>query len=168
MIETERLLIKPLTYEQLLQYAKNDQSLEAELQLQKNARSISAELKEALEETLIPAVADKSKNYLFHTLWTAISKAESKMIGDLCILGEPNASGEIEIGYGTYDEFQGRGLMTEMVSGMVSWAKSQSAVKAILASTEKNNTASYRVLQKNGFEQTGETELLLHWRIGIR
>lgn len=65
------------------------------------------ELKEALEQTILPNVADHTKNYLYSTLWTAISKAENKMIGDLCIVGEPNAAGEIEIGYGTYVEFQG-------------------------------------------------------------
>jgi len=164
-IETERLIIRPLTYEQLLKYARNDLSLEAEFQLEKSPRTISAALQEALEETLIPAVADPGKNYLYNTLWTAIAKAENKIIGDLCIIGEPNSSGEIEIGYGTYDEFQGRGLMTEMVSGMVSWAKSQSAVKAILASTEKSNTASIRVLQKNDFHQTAENENMLQWKL---
>jgi ribosomal-protein-alanine N-acetyltransferase len=30
---------------------------------------------------------------------------DNKMVGDLVIVGEPNADGEIEIGYGTYDEF---------------------------------------------------------------
>ena len=73
MIETKRLIIKPLTYEQLLQYARNDQSLETELLLHKSSRSISTALKEALQETIIPAVANKSTNYLYHTLWTAIS-----------------------------------------------------------------------------------------------
>lgn len=165
ILETERLIIRPLTYEQLLKYAQNDQSLEAEFQLQKSSRTISAELKEALEETLIPAVADPGKNYLYHTLWTAISKADNKMIGDLCITGEPNAAGEIEIGYGTYDAFQGQGLMTEMVSGMILWAKSQSIVKAIIANTEKTNAASGRVLQKNGFNQTAENEDMLHWKL---
>ena len=87
------------------------------------------------------------------------------MIGDLCIMGEPNAAGEIEIGYGTYDEFRGQGLMTEMVSGMLSWAKSQSVVKAIIASTEKSNTASIRVLQKNNFQQTAENGDMLQWKM---
>lgn len=167
ILETERLIIRPLTYEQLLKYAQNDHSLEAELGLQKSARTISAELKEALEETLIPAVADPSKNYLYHTLWTAISKVDNKMIGDLCIIGEPNAAGEIEIGYGTYDAFQGQGLMTEMVSGMILWAKSQSLVKAIIAFTEKTNAASYRVLEKNGFKRTAETATTIHWKLEL-
>ncbi|HMC87291.1 MAG TPA: hypothetical protein VKI61_17320 [Chitinophagaceae bacterium] len=61
MVETERLILKPLTYEQLI--------------------------KEAFEQTILPNVADTTKNYLFSTLWTAISKIGNKMIGDLCIVG---------------------------------------------------------------------------------
>lgn len=49
------------------------------------------------------------------------------MIGDLCIVGEPNQEGEIEIGYGVYDEFQGRGFMTEIVAGIAIWAKNSRA-----------------------------------------
>lgn len=68
MIETKRLYIKPLTYEQLLKYILLDNSLEAELNLQKKQRIIHPELKEALENTILPNVVDKTKNYLYSTL----------------------------------------------------------------------------------------------------
>ena len=165
MIETARLILKPLTYDQLVKYTKCDNSLEAELNLNETSRTISPELKEAFEQTILPNVADKTKNYLYSTLWTAISKTENKMIGDLCIVGEPNADGEIEIGYGTYDEFQGKGFMTEIVGGIIVWTKTQPFVKAIIASTDKTNTASFKVLQKNNFIKNGETETLFNWRL---
>jgi len=104
MIETKRLILKPLTHPQLLKYLKLDNSLEMDLNLKTTSRAISAELREALEQTILPNVADTNKNYLFSTLWTVISKEENKMVGDLCFIGEPNTDGEIEIGYGTYDE----------------------------------------------------------------
>jgi [ribosomal protein S5]-alanine N-acetyltransferase len=167
MIETQRLILNPLTYEQLVKYAKCDNSLEAELNLNETSRTISPELKEALENTIIPNVADKTKNYLYSTIWTAISKRENKMIGDLCIVGEPNADGEIEIGYGTYDEFQNKGFMTEIVSGIIAWTKSQPNVKSIIASTDKTNPASSRVLEKNNFVKTGESETLFNWKLKI-
>jgi [ribosomal protein S5]-alanine N-acetyltransferase len=165
MTETERLILRPLTYEQLVKYIKCDNSLEEELGLNAALRTISPELKEAFEQTILPNVADKSKNYLYSTLWTAILKAENRMIGDLLITGEPNAAGEIEIGYGTYDEFQNRGLMTEIVSGIIEWAQMQPIVKSIIASTSKTNTASFKVLEKNNFIKTGETETLFHWKL---
>ncbi len=168
MIETARLILKPLTYDQLVKYIRCDHSLEAELNLNRTSRTISAELKEALEQTILPNVADVSKNYVYNTLWTAISKEENKMIGDLCIVGEPNADGEIEIGYGTYDEFQGKGLMTELVGGIIEWTKTQQSVYAIVASTDKTNMASFKVLKKNNFIKTGENETSFTWKLIIK
>ncbi len=165
MIETERLIIKPLTYPQLEKYILNDNSLEQELNMNKTSRSISPELKEALEQTILPNVAETSKNYLYSTLWTIISKKDNKMVGDLCFVGAPNAEGEVEIGYGTYNAFEGKGFMTEAVGGMILWAKKQPEIHAIIADTEKQNTASFRVLEKNGFVKTGETENLLRWKL---
>jgi RimJ/RimL family protein N-acetyltransferase len=167
MIETKRLILRPLTYEQLVKYAQCDNSLEKELNLKETSRKISQELKEALEQTILPNVADKTKNYLYSTLWTAILKAENKMVGDICIYGEPNPDGFIEIGYGTYDEFQGKGYMTEILCGLIKWAKAQQIVQAILASTDKVNIASSRVLEKNDFIKIGETETLINWKLEI-
>ncbi|HEX4877794.1 MAG TPA: GNAT family N-acetyltransferase [Chitinophagaceae bacterium] len=165
MIETARLILKPLTYTQLVKYLAADGSLEKELQLNTVSRTISPELKEALEQTILPNVADTTKDYLYNTLWSAIAKEKNQIIGDLCIIGEPNAAGEIEIGYGTYDEFQGKGYMTEIVEGIISWAKTQSLVKSIKASTEKTNTASFRVLEKNNFIKVGETHTEFKWKL---
>ena len=168
MIETERLILKPLTYDQLVKYTKCDHSLEEELHLNETSRTISPELKEAFEQTILPNVADPNKDYLYSTLWTAISKDANKMVGDICIVGEPNASGEIEIGYGTYDEFQKKGFMTEAVGGMIEWAKSQSKVFSIVASTDKDNVASYTILKKNNFLKVSESETMFNWKLILK
>ena len=168
MVETKRLILKPLSYQQLVKYISADNSLEIEFNLNKSTRSISPDLKEALEQTILPAVADTTKDYLYSTLWTVILKDANKMVADICIVGEPNANGEIEIGYGTYNEFQKQGLMTEAVGGMINWAKSKPKVNAIVASTEKDNIASYTVLLKNNFIKIGETETLFNWQLQIK
>ena len=167
IIETERLILRPLTYAQLVKYTQADNSLEIELDLNETSRTISHELREALETTILPNVADPGRNYLYSTLWTAILKEENKMIGDLCFYGEPNASGEIEIGYGTYDEFRNKGFMTEAVGGMIKWVESNSGVASIVASTEKGNIASFIVLERNNFINIGENETMFHWRLTI-
>ncbi len=167
MIETERLILKPLNYEQLLKYIKADHSLEHELRLNKTLRSISPELKEALEDSILPNVSDPAKNYLYVTLWTIILKDENKMVGDLCFMGEPNIDGEIELGYGTYIEFQKKGYMTEAVGRILQWVKTQPEVRKVLASTEKLNTASHGILQKNNFSQVSETGSIINWRIKV-
>jgi ribosomal-protein-alanine N-acetyltransferase len=168
MMETERLILTPLTYDQLVKYCKADNSLENELNLNETSRTISAELKEALEQTILPNVADTTKDYLYSTLWIVISKQANKMVGDICFVGEPNSEGEIEIGYGTYNEFQKKGFMTEAVGGIINWAKSQPKIFSILASTEKENIGSFTILLKNNFLKIGETETLFNWKLQIK
>ena len=64
MIETNRLILKPLTYQQMLKYIKNDHSLEADLKLNNSSMVISPLLKEALEKSILPSLRDENKNYL--------------------------------------------------------------------------------------------------------
>lgn len=167
MVETERLILKPLTYEQLLKYIKADNSLETELNLTKAHRIIQPDLLEALEESILPRVQDEKTDFHYSTLWTLILKEKNIMIGDLCFMGEPNADGEIEIGYGTYAEFQRKGYMTEAVSGIIAWAAKQPKVSSVLASTEKVNAASYHVLQKNNFTKIDENGTLFFWKLKL-
>lgn len=168
MIETRRLILKPLTYEQLLKYIKADDSLELELNLNQTSRSISPDLKEALEEWILPNVVDLSNNYLYCTLWSVILKEQNKMIGDLCFKGEPNIDGEIEIGYGTYPKFRKMGYMTEAVSGILKWVKEEPNVLKVIATTENNNVASHHILRKNNFIQIGQSGTIINWEIKIK
>jgi len=165
MIETARIKLIPLTYGQLIKYINCDLSLEKELNLNHSNRSISPELREALEATILPCVADKSKNYLFSTLWTVVDKEHNRMVADVCFKGEPNKNGEIELGYGTYEDYQGKGYITEAIKAISEWAFNQPNVKVILAETDKNNLASIKVLQKNKFIKTNETETSIFWEL---
>jgi hypothetical protein len=45
--------------------------------------------------------------------------------------------------------------------------KTQPKVKSIIASTEKANTASFRVLEKNMFQKIEETEMLYNWQLKL-
>lgn len=168
MIETKRLLIKPLSFEQLIKYISNDNSLEQELAIEYSIRTISADLKEALENTVIPSLQDPDKNFLYSTLWTVILKEENKMVGDLCFVGEPNNAGEIELGYGTYEAYRNKGIMTEAVEAMINWAKTQPKIRTILASTDKQNIASYSILIKNKFVKINESDNLYNWELKIK
>ena len=167
MIETKRLILKPLTYQQMLMYIKNDHSLEAELTLNHSSMVLSPLLKEALEQSIIPSLQDDNKNYLFSTLWTVIDKDENRSVADVCFQGEPNEQGEIEIGYGTYEQHQGKGYMTEAVKGMMNWAAKQAKVKAIIASTDKINVGSYTILEKNAFIKVSESKEQFNWRFTL-
>lgn len=167
MIETERLLLKPLTHGQLLKYIRDDHSLEDEFGLLPDTKKISPSLHDALKQNILPNVQNKDKNYLYHTLWVLISKSDNKIIGDLGFEGEPDANGEIEIGYGTYEAFRGRGFMIEAVAGIIRWTKEQDGVKSITASTAVDNVASYSILEKNNFVKTAEGEGMFTWKLAL-
>ncbi len=164
-LETERLVIFPLTHDQLILYLQGNNKLDEELNLKNGNQIISWELLEAFNETILPAVADKTKNYLYSTLWTIVSKERDQMVGDLCFKGGPGESGEIEIGYGTHDEFQGKGFMTEAIGAIAGWALNQPEVKTIHAETNQNNLASHRTLAKNNFKPYKKVESMIWWKL---
>jgi ribosomal-protein-alanine N-acetyltransferase len=168
MIESKRLILKPLTHDQLLKYIKDDHSLEKEFDLLPTKKNISHELQQALQQTILPNVFDKDKDYLYNTLWTIISKPDHRMVGDICFVGEPDEHGEIEIGYGTYKEFRGKGFMTEAVGRIIEWAREQEKVNAISASTEVENVASFTVLEKNNFVKIAEGEGMFIWKLQLK
>ena len=165
LIETKRLYIRPLTCNQVLKYLAMDHSLELELGCLPASRPISSELKEAIEQTILPNLSNPDKNYLFCTLWSLISKKERQLVGDICIMDEPDKEGIIEIGYGVHDRFRGQGLMTEGVSGIINWAREQPHVRFVRADTDKSNMASIKILERNGFKSTSESTKSISWRI---
>lgn len=164
MVTTERLIIKPLTLEQLQKYTLTDGSLEEEFQTHYIPRTITYELQEAIEQTIIPKIHDGKTDYLYSTLWIIIVADSNHLIGDLCFIGEPNEEGEIEIGYGIYEPFREKGYMKEAINGMIQWASKQNPVKSIIAHTTKINQASFILLQKNNFVQIDELEFLYKWQ----
>lgn len=165
ILETDRLRIVPLSHNQLINYLQADGSLEKELDVEPLKRQISLELIEAFEKIILPAVGNPSCNYLFSTLWTVIDKEKKVMVGDICFKGNATPDGEVEIGYGTYPQFQKQGYMTEAVGTLCQWAFDQKIVTCILADTQVTNIASQRVLIKNGFKAFYESQSRVYWRL---
>lgn len=73
------------------------------------------------------------------------------LCGSIGFRGPPDKRGKVEIGYSVLPEFQGQGLATEMVAGIIQWVEHQSEARQIEAETNVDNKASARVLEKNGF-----------------
>ena len=167
-LESERILLFPLTYENLITYLQGENKLERELNLSDGDRTISPELIEAFHETILIAVADPGNNYLYSTLWNIVDKASNQMVGDLCFKGEPNANGEIEIGYGIYPPFAGKGYMTDAIRVILHWAFAQPGVKTVIAETESSNIASHRTLEKNNFRKYKVAGERYWWRCDKR
>ncbi|CAN5438791.1 GNAT family N-acetyltransferase [soil metagenome] len=164
-IETPRLYLHPLSYEQLQQYLRLDFSLEDGLGLERYERIIAPALMEAFHESILPAAAKAKDDLLYVTLWTIIVKEKKRMVGDMCFKGGPNEAGEIEIGYGTYPDFCCNGFMTEAVSAIIKWAFQQPGVNYIVAETDDDNFASQKILLRNNFMQQKQIDKMLRWRL---
>ena len=158
MIETKRLLIKPLSAEELKKHIDSPYDFAKELGLIPSQSLIDNDTKEAILNDLLPNIIDTAKDSDFYTMWILIEKVKRAIIGAICFHGEPNEKGEVEIGYGTDLEHRNKGYMTESISGMIHWIRENKNVRSITAETENTNISSIKVLEKNDFKTIQQCE----------
>ncbi|GAB3971340.1 GNAT family N-acetyltransferase [Spirosoma terrae] len=163
MIETERLTIIPLTLEQVRVHIADRYRLEESLGLKKGHREVVEPLLSIIRYFTIPRLQDGSNDPLYHTMWLAIDRQKQQFVAEAKFKGEPDETGTVEIGYGTYPALRRHGYMSEMVSGLVSWVIQQPGVYRVVADTETENVASQRVLEKNRFRLFDRVEDMLWW-----
>ncbi|WP_062545251.1 GNAT family N-acetyltransferase [Rufibacter tibetensis] len=152
-IETERLIVQPLTLTQLKLYVANDGSLEKSLGVGYTPKEIEEDLADALENYFLRLLPLHLDQFHFYTLWAIILKDKNLLAGDLCFKGEPDENGEVEIGYGTYSEFQRLGIMKEAIAGLLKWCHDRHDISTVIAETETGNNASEKILERNGFHK---------------
>lgn len=151
MIRTKRLMIKPLTCDELKKHIASHEELANGMGLIPSQTLADENTKEAIINDLLPNLEDSNKDPLFYTMWMIIEKNKRAIVGGICFHGEPDKNGEIEIGYGTDYQYRNKGIMTEAIAGLIQWLKNCSGVKKIRAKTEADNISSVRVLEKNHF-----------------
>jgi [ribosomal protein S5]-alanine N-acetyltransferase len=163
MIETKRLVIKPLSYDELRKHVESPGELAVEMGLIPSQSLIDKETQEAINNDLLPYMTDPNKDSLFYTMWIVIEKKTKAIIGGFCFHGEPDDNGEVEIGYGIDIDFRNSGYMTETIDGFVHWIRNNKKARVIKAETDPFNISSVRVLEKNGFTvfQQDENKMIL-------
>lgn len=164
-LDSPRLFILPLTFDQILLYTKPDDSLEVELGVAPYQRELPEELMMTIQKFVIPYVVGNPNYLLYGTLWVIVHKVKNVIVGDIGFKGAPSDKGLVEIGYGTHPHFFNNGFMTEALGVMTGWAFSQPEVSIILAETDKSNLPSQKVLNKNNFQPFAETETMYWWRL---
>ena len=166
MLTTDRLTIFPLTTDQFDLLLRDKECLERSLGLRPSGIPLDTHTQEAMSG-LLRETKSHPENYFWYTYWIIILRADAVAIGGLCFMQEPDTTGETEIGYGIDPPFQNRGYMTEALAAVCSWAKGRDNVRTITAGTETNNTASQRVLEKNGFSLSSCDGDLTYWRTSL-
>lgn len=168
LIQTERLNIFPLTYEQTIKYINNNSTLENELGLQYHKRQVAEDLYEAVADGILPRLGSTNHKLPYHALWIAVERNLKSIVSSFLFKGEPNRFGQIEIGYGSETGFENKGYMTEALSGAIQWAREQKEVRSIVAETSPQNIASIRVLAKNNFRKINKEDEKIIWRFDVK
>lgn len=167
MIETERLIIRPLNFEELKKLVAGPDELAASLGLLPSDSLTEDETLDAIINTFLPNLADPANDPLFWTMWIVIEKSSRAITGGICFHGEPDEQGEVEIGYGTDEKFRNQGIMTEAIAGIIGWLRGIEKIKSVKAETSFDNPSSVKVLEKNNFKESSRTESSVFLNLSI-
>ncbi|HLH56658.1 MAG TPA: GNAT family N-acetyltransferase [Verrucomicrobiae bacterium] len=90
------------------------------------------------------------------------------VVGKAGFTGPPAVDGAVEIAYGVFPIYQGKGYATEAAQALIAFAFSSERVHVVRAHTLLDSNASKRVLTKCGFQLIGEVVdpedgLVLRW-----
>lgn len=157
-IETKRLYVYPLQAAEMTALANDLPSLEHLLHVSYQAEPIEGELRQIIKQQNVTTKQD-AIHYYWHTFWLLIRKSDRVVVGSADFKDGPDEHGNVEIGYGLGEAFEGQGYMTEAVKGMCAWALSRQGVSHVTAQTELNGFRSQAVLKRCGFKAwfIGET-----------
>lgn len=161
-IQTERLLLLPLTRHQLERYLTDLPNLERDLDLTLSRDILTDRVRSAIEKKLTKMENLARPMHAWITYWLVIIRAEKFGAGLAGFKGVPNAQGATEIGYGIDPTCQNKGYMTEAIRALVDWALEEPACKTVTA-TQVENPASRRLLEKLGALLVKEEETYTSW-----
>ncbi len=162
-IQTERLTLLPLNPAQLGHYLNRPSQLEAALHLDLSRSVLADPVPRAIRTKLRNTGGAALEQLLWNTYWLVIVRDESFGAGLIGFKGAPEPDGTVEIGYGIDPDVRRQGYATEAVKALINWALVRPGCQAVTAFTEKDNTASIRVLEKLGVSLARETEEELCW-----
>lgn len=164
ILETERLVLIPLSLDQLKKAIENRERVALELGLNSKVDNLDKNMMRVYN-IKIQNIERDADNILFYTYWEIILKSEKKLIGEIGFKGIPNGLGQIEIGYGIEEGYRNKGFTTEAVIKLMEWVFHQDIipVKYVTACTDKENIASQKVLLKAGMRITNEDDKYFYW-----
>src|SRR5215203_315598 len=140
MLETERLLIRKFTFDDLPRLIE----LRSDDEVIKYLGGRRLQNAEAIEKRL-GFYIDCYEKYDFG-MCAMIWKATGEMIG-WCGLQPLEETGETEVGYGMIKEFWGRGIGYECARAWLEYAFQQTGATRIVAVAAPENTGSWRIME---------------------
>jgi RimJ/RimL family protein N-acetyltransferase len=165
-VETDRLILIPLTVRQLDLWLNDIPALEAELNCQYRGEPLEGVFLDIVKGQLSAAEND-ADNYIYHSFWFIVRRKDAVVVGSADFKAPPDKNGQVEIGYGLGKEYEGSGYMAEAVRAMCGWAAKQESIRRIIAETEPGNEKSEAVLKRNGFSLQSQDETAW-WSLDIK
>ena len=147
-IENERLLIRGLIDQDLdrLKAMRNDE------RIYRYEPTFLTELQGSPEEAL-KSIQEMNLDRDRQCIWGIFEKDDPDKLVGLAELYDYKPSGKvISMGYRLMPEYWGRGIASSCNSALTDYIKSNTQVEMITAHVLPENTASSRILLKNGFE----------------
>ncbi len=104
--------------------------------------------------------SDKANQWIAYRLdeshFYRIRLDDSGEIIGFLFLYESEEKSELRLGYLLAESTWGKGIGTELIKGLVAWARSSGQINSISGGVEKDNIGSIKVLEKCGFSQSKE------------
>ena len=154
-LESERLLLKPLSFDEL-QYINNNEidNVETPIELE----SILDSIKLAISKKLMKMQNLTEDIHQWYTYWLIINKENQKGVGFIGFKGLPDIDGYSEVGYSISSNYRKKRFMTEALETLINWAYGFQGSKGITAKVLKTNIGSIKVLNNCNFKLVSSTE----------
>lgn len=162
---TPHLQLLPLSRTQLSALERGPEHLEALLGLSISRDILAHPVLRAISMKLQNMARAPESRHSWYTYWLIIVAADSFGAGLAGFKGQPNALGQVEIGYGIDSAYRQRGYATEAAYALLEWAWQQPDCQIVAAWTARDNAASQRVLQKIGMCPKRVTGDKIYWQI---
>lgn len=167
-IRTPRLRLIALDAESLGLYAAHPDQLEAQFGFPLSRAVVTDTVERAITIKLAKMAGAPRADFAWYTSWLIVVRADPFGAGLAGFKGAPGLTGSVELGYGIDPACQRQGYMTEAVGALMAWAFDDPRCRRVTAETLQENTASIRVLQKNGLQRIGERGGMLYWALDRR
>jgi len=151
LFQTNRIIVRKLLIndsELLFKYSREEIT---KRELPDEVYETISDIKDAIQYFIINY--DYEYNFVYPLVYGIVLKDKNIIIGHI---GLTEIDKGIEIGYAIATEYQNKGYMSEIIIPFTNWIKKHLRLEKIYGITKKENTASWKVLQKNGFKLEDE------------
>ncbi|MBW9169953.1 GNAT family N-acetyltransferase [Clostridium estertheticum] len=155
VLESNRLLLKPLSFNELLYISENMiDNIEPSIELEAISHSVKLAITMKLEK--MKNISEGTQKW--YTYWLIINKQNQLGVGFIGFKGLLSENGYSEVGYSISPNYRRQRLMTEAVETLIRWAHGFRKCRGIIAKVSKTNIGSNKILNNCNFRVNSSTE----------